>query len=196
MFAFALEVLGNIQMATFAAFGGFATLVLVSFGGSRRDKLAAHVALAVAGSVLLTIGTAVTSSTALAAIVTLPVAFVVFFAGVAGPNAAAAVNGALLAYVLPAASPGTLSMVPDRLAGWWLASVAGTAAVLVLSPSTRGDRLRAARRTRRTASPRRSGCARRRAAAAAAESRDGRQARAARRIQRHAVPSDRPDRAG
>ena len=144
MFAFALEVLDNVQMATFAAFGGFATLVLVSFGGSRRDKLAAHVAFAIVGSVLLTIGTAVTSSTALAAIVTLPVAFVVFFAGVAGPNAAAAVNGALLIYVLPAASPGTLSMVPDRLAGWWLASVAGTTAVLVLSPTARGDQLRAA----------------------------------------------------
>ena len=41
MFAFALEVLGNIQVATFAAFGGFATLVLVSFGGSRRAKLGA-----------------------------------------------------------------------------------------------------------------------------------------------------------
>ena len=117
-------------MATFAAFGGFATLVLASFSGTRRDKLVAHTALALAGSVLLTIGTAVSSSTALAAIVTVPVVFVVFFAGVAGPNAASGVTAALLAYVLPAASPGTMSMVPDRLAGWWLASVVGTAAVL------------------------------------------------------------------
>ena len=36
-------------------------------------------------------------------------------------------TGALLTYVLPAASPGTISMIPDRLAGWWLASIAGTA---------------------------------------------------------------------
>jgi uncharacterized membrane protein YccC len=94
--------------------------------------------------VLLTIGTAVTSTTALAAIVTVPVAFAVFFAGVAGPNAAGGVTGALLAYVLPAASPGAISMVPDRLAGWWLASVAGTAAVLAFSPRPGGDPLRAA----------------------------------------------------
>jgi uncharacterized membrane protein YccC len=144
MFAFTDQVIGNLQMATFAAFGGFATLVLSSFSGTRREKLRAHLALALAGSVLLTIGTAVNSSTLLAALVTLPVAFGVFFAGVAGPNAASGVTGALLAYVLPAASPGTISMVPDRLAGWWLASAAGTAAVLALSPPPGDDRLRAA----------------------------------------------------
>jgi uncharacterized membrane protein YccC len=144
LFAVTLELIGNIQMATFAAFGSFATLVLASFGGTRRDKLRAHAALAVAGSVLLAIGTAVTSSTAAAAITTVPVAFAVFFAGVAGPNAASGVTAALLAYILPAASPGAISMIPDRLAGWWLASVVGTAAVLLLSPKPPEDRLRAA----------------------------------------------------
>src|SRR5205823_5061159 len=133
-FALTDQVIGNLQMATFAAFGGFATLVLASFGGTRRDKLLAHAGLAVAGSVLLMIGTAVSSSTVLAALATVPVTFAVFFAGIGGPNAASGVTAALLAYVLPAASPGTMAMVPDRLAGWWLASVAGTAAVLALSP--------------------------------------------------------------
>ncbi|MCW3067376.1 MAG: hypothetical protein JWL67_1, partial [Solirubrobacterales bacterium] len=144
LFALTDQVIGNLQMATFAAFGGFATLVLSTFSGTRREKLRAHAVLAVAGSVLLTIGTVVSSSTALAAIVTVPVTFAVFYAGVAGPNAASGVTGALLAYVLPAASPGTISMIPDRLAGWWLASVAGTAAVLLLSPRPADDRLRAA----------------------------------------------------
>jgi uncharacterized membrane protein YccC len=144
LFAFTDKVIGNLQMATFAAFGGFATLVLASFAGTRREKLLAHSALALAGSVLLIIGTAVNSSTALAALVTIPVTFAVFFAGIAGPNAAAGATGALLAYVLPAASPGTVSMIPDRLAGWWLASVAGTAAVLLLSPRPGDDTLRAA----------------------------------------------------
>jgi Fusaric acid resistance protein-like len=144
LFALTDQVFGNLQMATFAAFGGFATLVMASFAGTRRDKLLAHMVLAVAGSALLTIGTAVNSSTALAAIVTIPVAFLVFFAGICGANAASGSTAALLAYVLPAASPGTISMVPDRLAGWWLASVAGTAAVLLLSPGSSDDALRAA----------------------------------------------------
>src|SRR5262249_26783629 len=62
--------------------------------------------------------------------------------GVGGPNAASGTTAALLAYVLPAASPGTMDMVPDRLAGWWLASIVGTIAVLVLSPRPPGAALR------------------------------------------------------
>ncbi len=142
LFALTDQAIGNLQMATFAAFGSFATLVLASFGGTRRDKLLAHFALALAGSALLTIGTAVSSSTVMAALVTVPVTFAVFFAGIAGPNAASGVTAALLAYVLPAASPGTMAMVPDRLAGWWLASVAGTAAVLLTSPRLEENALR------------------------------------------------------
>lgn len=144
LFALTYKVFGDLQMATFAAFGSFATLVLASFGGTRRDKAIAHLGLAVVGSVVLTIGTAVHATAWLAAIVTVPVAFAIFFAGVAGPNAASGVTAALLAYVLPVASPGTIGDVPSRLAGWWLASVAGTAAVLLLSPRSQGDRLRAA----------------------------------------------------
>ncbi|HEV7175836.1 MAG TPA: FUSC family protein [Solirubrobacteraceae bacterium] len=144
LFAITSQVIGNPQMATFAAFGSFATLLLVSFGGGWRDKLVAHAGLALAGSVLLTIGTLVSSSTLLAALVSVPVAFTVFFAGVIGPNAAAGGIAALLPYVLPAASPGTVSMIPDRLAGWLLASVVGTAAVLLLSPPSPGDKLKRA----------------------------------------------------
>ncbi len=144
LFALTDQVIGNLQMATFAAFGSFATLLLSSFGGGRRDKLIAHAGLALAGSALLTIGTLVSSSTALATLVTLPVAFTVFYAGVLGPNAASGAIGAMLAYVLPVASPGTASMIPDRLAGWWLASVCGTAAVLAFSPAGVGKPLRGA----------------------------------------------------
>ena len=115
-----------------------------SFGGDRRDKLIAHAGLALAGSLLIAIGTTVSSSTALAAIVTVPVAFAVFFVGLTGPNAATGATAALLPYVLPAASAGTISMIPDRLAGWWLASIVGTAAVLLFSPPSPGDKLGAA----------------------------------------------------
>jgi uncharacterized membrane protein YccC len=144
LFALTFKVIGDLQMAVFAVFGGFAMLVLASFGGTRRDKAIAHLGLAVTGSVLLIIGTAVSGSAWLAAIVTIPVTFTILFAGVAGPNPAAGVTAALLAYVLPVASSGTVSTIPSRLAGWWLAAFASTAAVLVLSPRSPGDRLRAA----------------------------------------------------
>ena len=144
MFALTDRVIGDLQMATFAAFGGFATLVLASFSGNRLNKLMAHTFLGVVGSVLLMIGTAVTSNTALAVLVTIPVVFLVLFGGIAGPNAASGGTAALLAYVLPAASPGDVSMIPSRQAGWWLATAAGTLAVLVLSPRPESDRLRLA----------------------------------------------------
>ncbi|MTD56416.1 FUSC family protein [Amycolatopsis sp. RM579] len=144
IFAIGYQVIGDLQVATFAAFGGFATLVLASFGGDWRRKLRAHFGLAVTGSVLLVIGTAVSSSVVLASLVAVPLAFAVLFAGVGGPNAASAGPAALLAYVLPAASPGELSLVLSRLEGWWLASVAGTIAVLVFSPRSPGFALRRA----------------------------------------------------
>jgi uncharacterized membrane protein YccC len=144
LFALTYKVIGNPQMVLFAVFGGFASLVLASFGGTRKDKAVAHLGLALAGSVVLIIGTAVSGNTWLAALVTIPVAFGVFFAGVAGPNAASGVTAVLLVYVLPVASAGSVSMIPDRLAGWLLASAVSTVAVLVLSPKSPGDRLRAA----------------------------------------------------
>jgi uncharacterized membrane protein YccC len=144
LFALCSRAIGNPQMATFAAFGGFATLVLANFGGRRRDKLVAHAGLAAAGCVLLVIGTAVNTLTVPAALVTLVVAFLVLFAGVASANIASGGTAALLAYVLPAASPGTVSMIPSRLAGWLLASAAGTGAVMVLYIRPPTDRLRRA----------------------------------------------------
>src|SRR5690349_14445469 len=128
----------------FAASGGFASLIVASFGGSRQDKLVAHLGLAVTGSIALIIGTAASGIEWLAVLVTIPVAFGIFFAGVAGPNTASGVNGALFGYLLPVATPSTVSMIPDRLAGWWLASVVAAVAVLLLSPPSPGDRLRAA----------------------------------------------------
>src|SRR5215472_6178758 len=143
LFAVCYKGLGNPQIALFAAFGGFANLVVASFGGSKRDKAIAHFGLALTGSVGLIIGTAVSGIAWLAVLVTIPVTFGIFFAGVAGPNAASGVIAALFPYVLSVATPGTVSMIPDRLAGWWLAAAVSTAAVLILSPPSPGDRLRA-----------------------------------------------------
>jgi uncharacterized membrane protein YccC len=144
VFALTYEGFGNLQMGLFAAFGGFASLVVASFGGSKRDKAVAQLGLALTGSVGLIIGTAIHGIDWLAVLVTIPVTFGIFFAGVAGPNAASGVIAALFPYVLSVATPGTVSMIPDRLAGWWLASAVAVVAVWVLSPPSPGDRLRAA----------------------------------------------------
>jgi uncharacterized membrane protein YccC len=131
-------------MALFATFGGFATLIIAGFGGTRRDKLAAHAGLAAAGCLALIIGTLVSGTTWLAAVVTVPVTFAIFFAGIGGPNAASGSTAAMFAYVLPVASVGGAATIPSRLEGWLLASAAGTIAVLLLSPHAPASRLRAA----------------------------------------------------
>jgi uncharacterized membrane protein YccC len=147
LFAIATKVVQDQQMALFVAFGGFATLVVAGFGGSRKDKLSAHAQLAVVGSIALVIGTLVSGTTWLAAIVTIPVAFTIFFAGVLGPAPASGTTAALFAYVLPVASMGGASTLGSRLEGWWMVSAAGTLAVLLLSPKNPGDRIRAAAAT-------------------------------------------------
>jgi Fusaric acid resistance protein-like len=144
LFALTDKVVGDPQMALFATFGGFATLVIAGFGGTRKDKFIAHAGLAVTGSLAIIIGTLVSGTTWLAVVVTVPVTFAIFFAGIAGPNAASGSAAAMFAYVLPVVSAGDASMIPSRLAGWWLASAAGTIAVLLLSPRPPGDKLRAA----------------------------------------------------
>src|SRR4029077_19258580 len=98
----------------------------------------------VAGSVALTIGTLVSGTAWLAVLATIPVAFAIFFAGGAGPNAASGVTAALLAYVLPVASASPASVIGWRLAGWLLASVVAAGSVLLFSPRSAGDQLRAA----------------------------------------------------
>src|ERR1700722_8256250 len=144
LFAITYKVVGDPQMALFATFGGFATLIIAGFGGTRRDKLSAHAGLAVAGSLALIIGTLVSGTTWLAVVVTVPVTFAIFFAGIGGPNAASGTTAAMFAYVLPVASAGNAGMILSRLEGWWLASAAGTIAVLLLSPHVPASRLRAA----------------------------------------------------
>jgi uncharacterized membrane protein YccC len=135
MFAFGDRVIGNPTLATFAAFGSFALLVLVDFGGSMRERLEAEAALAVAGAVLVCLGTLVSQSTVLAVIAMTLVGFAVLFAGVVSSVLAGATTSLLLAFILPVSLPGPASSIPDRLAGWGLASAGALVAIVVLWPA-------------------------------------------------------------
>jgi len=140
--AVTFKVIGDPQMTIFAVFGAFGALVMASFAGTRRDKVISHFGLAVAGSVVLILGTLASTSDVTAVLVTVPVAFAIYFSGMIGPNAAAGVTPALLAYVLAVASAGGTSTILSRVEGWWLASAVSTIAVLLISPPSPGDRLR------------------------------------------------------
>ena len=142
MFALGDKVIGNPALATFAAFGSFAMLLLVDFGGSIRDRLQAQAALAVVGGIFVCVGTVVSRSTWLAAAAMTLVGFGVLFAGVASSVLAGATTSLLLALILSVSLTGPISSIPDRLAGWGMASGAALLAVALLWPAPAHDPLR------------------------------------------------------
>jgi hypothetical protein len=144
MFALGDQVIGNPVLATFAAFGSFAMLLLVDFTGPMGDRLRAQAALAVACGVLISLGTLVSNTTWLAATSMAVVAFGVMFAGVVSSVLACATTTLLLGFILPVSLPGPASSIPDRLAGWGMASAASLFAIALLWPAPSRDPVRSA----------------------------------------------------
>jgi uncharacterized membrane protein YccC len=142
MFALSDKVIGNPDVATFAAFGSFALLLLVGFGGPMRQRLQAQAALSVVGAVFVVVGTLASGHAWLAAIAMAVVGFGVIFAGVVSSVLASATTALLLAFILPVAVYAPPSQIPARLEGWGLASGAAFLAVALLWPQPARDPLR------------------------------------------------------
>jgi uncharacterized membrane protein YccC len=144
MFALGDKVIGDAALATFAAFGAFAMLLLVDFGGPMVQRLQAQAALVVVGGVFVCVGTLASQIVWLAAAAMAVVGFGVIFAGVVSSVLAGAATALLLAFILPVSLAAPVSSVPDRLAGWGMAGGAALAAVALLWPAPARDRLRGA----------------------------------------------------
>ena len=144
MFALGDKVIGNPQLATFAAFGSFAMLLLVDFGGPMAERLQAQAALAVTGGVFVCLATLASQTVWLAAVAMAVVGFGVIFAGVVSSVLAGATTSLLLAFILPVSLAAPASAVPDRLAGWAMAAGVALVATALLWPAPVRDRLRGA----------------------------------------------------
>jgi uncharacterized membrane protein YccC len=144
LFALGDKIIANPDVATFAAFGSIAMLLLVDFGGPLYQRLQAQVALAAAGAVSICIATAASAAPWLAAVAMAAAGFLVLFAGVVSSTLAGASTALLLAFILPVSIPAPVSAIPARLAGWALAAVASLIAIVVLWPAPVRDGLRAA----------------------------------------------------
>ena len=144
MFALGDKVIGNPQVATFAAFGSFAMLLLVDFGGPMAERLQAEAALAVTGGVFVCLATLASRTAWLAAVAMAVAGFGVIFAGVVSSVLAGATTALLLAFILPVSLAVPASAVPGGLAGWGMAGGAALVAVALLWPAPARDRLRGA----------------------------------------------------
>ncbi len=144
MFAIGDQVIGNPILATFAAFGSFAMLLLVDFSGPIRDRVLAQSALVVACAILICLGTLASRSTVVATLAMAVVGFAILFAGVVSSVLAGATTSLLLAFILPVSLPGPVSSIPDRVAGWGLAGIVSILAIAVLWPSPARNPVRGA----------------------------------------------------
>src|ERR1700684_4144379 len=144
MFALGDKVIGNPQLATFAAFGSFAMLLLADFGGPMAERLQAQAALAVTGGVFVCVATLASQTAWLAAVAMAVVGFGVIFAGVVSSVLAGATTALLLAFILPVSLTAPASAVPDRLAGWGMAGGVALGAKAALWAAPARDRLRGA----------------------------------------------------
>jgi hypothetical protein len=134
VFALADKVIADAQLATFAAFGSFAMLVLVEFGGPLRSRLIAYLSLACVGAANITVGTLCSRNAWLAAGAMAALGFAMLFSGIVNGYFAAAATPALLTFILATMVPAPTAALPARLEGWALAAGAGIAAQLLIWP--------------------------------------------------------------
>ena len=144
LFALSVKVIGNPTVAAFAAFGSFAMLLLASFGGPLADRLR------VAGRVRARrcgpdrarnrgLDRRLAGSRRRPPSSPSPCCSQASSA----PCWPARRSALLIAFILPTSLPGSISTVPDRLAGWGMAAGAALIAVDVLWPVPSREPLRA-----------------------------------------------------
>ena len=148
VFAIADKVIADPQIATFAAFGSFAMLVLVEFAGPVRSRFVAYVSLACVGAANIALGTLCSRNAWLAAGAMALIGFAILFSGVINGYFAAAATSALLPFILAATIPAPVSVLLARLEGWALAAGVAICAHMLLWPqrpqsSLRSDAARA-----------------------------------------------------
>ncbi len=142
LFAVTHFAFSDSQVSLFAAFGSFALLLLVEFTGKPRSRLESYLGLWVAGSVLIIVGTVVSTNKVAAVAVMGVVGFLILFTGILAPQAATASTAALLTFVLPVSVAQPASAVGWRMIGWALAGVCCIASALLVWPPPWHDNLR------------------------------------------------------
>ena len=134
MYAIGTLVLQSPAFSLLAGFGAFAALAMADFMGPARSRLVALAALAVTGSVLVAIGTALSGTVWAAFVAMLVIAFSLQFAMALGGQFALGNNAAMLSYVVCAMVPAGPDAIVPRVAGWLCAMGASALAATFLWP--------------------------------------------------------------
>jgi uncharacterized membrane protein YccC len=143
LFLVGQHVFDSSIVALFAAFGSFAMALLVGIEGDRAQRVQGQLALALAGSVLVCLGTLASQTPPLAAASMVVVALLILFGSVISSALAAAVPALLLSFILPVSLAAPVSQTPARVLGWLLAGIGATLANAFLWPAPAVEPLRA-----------------------------------------------------
>jgi uncharacterized membrane protein YccC len=133
-FAFADLLLRASQSLVFVMFGCFSLLVMSDFGGFRRPRALAYLTATLVGAALVALGTLVSSSTWLPAVLMFLVGFTISFSRIYGGYVSAANLGMLLSFVIAVTIPASPDVIPARVGGWAMAGLVSTAAAVALWP--------------------------------------------------------------
>lgn len=141
-FAFGDVVVGRPQYTVFAAFGSFALIGLMEFGGTMGNRVRSQLVLVTCGACMVVVGTLVSRDPWLGAAVMAVGTFTILFAGVVSSQIARASNSIVLPLVLATALPGSVGDLPARLAGFGSAGFVSLIAITLLWPLPAVDPLR------------------------------------------------------
>jgi hypothetical protein len=140
--AVGLEVFGSGQMGLIGAFGGIGLLFFVDFGGSQRQRFVAYLAVVLLGAVTISLGTLRSSSTPLAVVAMALIGFAILFAEITDRYVAAGSLVLILTFLIGVMVTAAPDAIPDRLAGWGVASLFSLTALFALWPGRPPDRIR------------------------------------------------------
>jgi hypothetical protein len=132
LFALALLVARQPQLAGFAVFGTFAHLVMVDYEPAGRARSVQCAMLTVLGVITVALGTLASASAWLVVVGAFAAGFLTELIPLVGARMAAIRTALLLSFMLAAAVPVPASAVFPYLAGWLLAGIVAQPALLLL----------------------------------------------------------------
>jgi Fusaric acid resistance protein-like len=132
LFAMALLVINQPELAGFAVFGTFAHLVMVDYDTTGKTRTVEAAMLTVLGAVAVSLGTLVSENVLLSVGGAIAAGFLTELAAVMGGRIAVIRTALLLSFMLAVAVPASISSVPLYLGGWLLAGIVAQPALLLL----------------------------------------------------------------
>jgi hypothetical protein len=132
LFALALFVIGQPEVAGFAIFGTFAHLTMVNYDRAWRARSAESAMLTGLGAIMVSLGTLASANVWFAVSGAIAVGFLTELPRVAVGRIAVIRTALLLAFMLAVAVPSPVRSVLTNLEGWLLAGIVAQPALLLL----------------------------------------------------------------